>query len=417
MEHSIIGGRSVEGLLERFKRYVQVDTTAKDDTDQYPSSPGQWELARMLEGELRQIGLEDVSISEFGIVMATIPGNVPGAPTIAWLAHMDTSPEASGKGVKPIIHENYDGKDIVLPADPTKIIKVDELPQLKDMVGKTVITSDGTTLLGADDKAGVAVIMTVADHLMKNPDIKHGPIRVCFSCDEEIGRGADHIDPKDLNATAAYTLDGEGHGGIEAETFSADLATVTVSGHNTHPGFALGKMVNAIRICSEFIARMPWQTLSPETTSGMQPFMHPYVLEGGVDKAKVKILLRSFDTDDLATQADLLKKIAATLEAEFPKVKIDVDVKKQYRNMRDGLNKEPRAVEKAKQAMTNLGLDYKIESIRGGTDGSRLTEMGLPTPNLSTGMHNFHCALEFACLEEMEMACEVLVGLAQSWAE
>lgn len=404
-------------LCERFCRYVQVETTANEDTTDYPSSPGQWDLGKMLAEELKALNLENVSISEHGIVSATIPGNMSSAPVIAWLAHMDTSPEASGKNVKPTIHENYDGQDIVLPGDRNKVIRVEDAPQLRELTGKTIITSDGTTLLGADDKAGVAVVMTAADYLMSHPEIKHGPIRVCYSCDEEIGRGTEHIDIKELNAVAAYTLDGEGHGCIEAETFSADLATVTVTGYNIHPGLASGKMVNAIRICSEFIARLPWQTMAPETTSDRQQFMHPYVLEGGVEKAKVKILLRSFETPDLPQQAELLYKVAATLQAEFPKCKIDVSVTKQYRNMAEGLKKEPRAVAKAQQAMKNAGIEYAMGSIRGGTDGSRLTEMGLATPNLSTGMHNFHSPLEFACLEEMQMAVDVLIELAKEWSK
>ena len=404
-------------LLERFCRYVQVETTAVEETDDYPSSAGQLELGRMLVDELKALKLADVTMSERGIVMATIPGNQDNVPTIAWLAHMDTSPEASGKNVKPIIHKNYDGKDIVLPGDSKQVIRVEDAEQLKEMVGKTIITSDGTTLLGADDKSGVAVVMTAADHLMAHPEIKHGPIRICYTCDEEVGRGTDHIDLDALGAIAAYTLDGESHGMIENETFSADLATVTVNGHNIHPGLATGRMVNAIRIAGEFISRMPWQRLAPETTSGREGFMHPYILKGGCDVTHIRIILRSFETAELPKQAKLLGQIAATLEAEHPRVKIDIDITEQYRNMAEGMNKEPRAVGKVEQAMKNLGRDYQLESIRGGTDGSRLTEKGLPTPNLSTGMHNFHSPLEFACLEEMQQAVEVLVELAQCWAK
>ena len=404
-------------LLERFCRYVQVETTAVEETDDYPSSAGQLELGRMLVDELKALKLADVTMSERGIVMATIPGNQDNVPTIAWLAHMDTSPEASGKNVKPIIHKNYDGKDIVLPGDSKQVIRVEDAEQLKEMVGKTIITSDGTTLLGADDKSGVAVVMTAADHLMAHPEIKHGPIRICYTCDEEVGRGTDHIDLDALGAIAAYTLDGESHGMIENETFSADLATVTVNGHNIHPGLATGRMVNAIRIAGEFISRMPWQRLAPETTSGREGFMHPYILKGGCDSTQIRIILRSFETAELPKQAKLLGQIAATLEAEHPRVKIDIDITEQYRNMVEGMNKEPRAVGKVQQAMKNLGRNYQLESIRGGTDGSRLTEKGLPTPNLSTGMHTFHSPLEFACLDEMQQAVEVLVELAQCWAK
>jgi len=406
----------MDTLLDRFCRYVKVETTAVEDTKDYPSSPGQLELGKLLMEEMKAVGLEDVQPLEGGIVMGTLPGNVDGAPTIAWLSHQDTSPEASGKDVKPNIIENYNGEDIVLPGDKSRVIKVNEFPQLKDLKGKTIITSDGTTLLGADDKAGIAVIMTAIDHLKRNPDLKHGPIRVVFTCDEEVGRGTDKVDIKKIDVTAAYTLDGEGEGGIENETFSADLATVTVTGFNIHPGFGYGKMVNAIRYAGEFLARMP-KELSPEMTKERQPFVHPYVLTGGVDKATIKILLRSFETPDLAKQAALLKDIAAAVMKDFPKVKIDIEVKKQYRNMIEHLEKEPRACKLAAEAVKKIGLDVKYESIRGGTDGSRLSEMGLPTPNLSCGMHNFHSPLEFACLDQMETGVKVLVELAQFWGK
>jgi tripeptide aminopeptidase len=406
----------MDTLLDRFCRYVKIETTAVEETKDYPSSPGQLELGKLLGEEMKALGIQDVGHHEGGIVMGTIPGNVDGALTIAWLAHQDTSPEASGKDVKPNIIKDYDGTDITLPGDKTKIIKVDEFPQLKELKGKTIITSDGTTLLGADDKAGVAAIMTAAEHLLKNPDIKHGPIRVVFTCDEEVGRGTDKVDIKKIDANAAYTLDGEGEAGIENETFSADLAVVAITGFNIHPGFGYDKMVNAIRYAGHFLARMP-KELSPEMTKERQPFVHPYVLEGGVDKATIRILLRSFKTEDLPEQAKLLKDIAASVMKDFPKVKIDVEFKKQYRNMIEHLEREPRAVQLAEQAIKQAGLKPKFQSIRGGTDGSRLSEMGLPTPNLSTGMHNFHSPLEFACLEEMDSASKVLIELAQLWGK
>ncbi len=404
----------MDTLLDRFCRYVKVETTAVEDTDSYPSCPGVLELGKMLTDELRAIKLEDVSHDEFGIVMGTIPGNMD-APTIAWLAHMDTSPEASGKDVKPNIIKNYDGKDIVLPGDKSNVIKVEDTPELTNLAGKTIITSDGTTLLGADDKAGIAVIMTVAAHLMANPDIKHGPIRVVFTSDEEVGRGTDKVDIKKINATCAYTLDGSGEGELENETFSADLATVTISGYNIHPGLATGKMINAIRLAGEFITRLPWHTLAPETTADKVGFLHPYTMEGGVPEVKLRVLLRSFHTPDLADQAEILRHIAATVQAEHPKAKIGVEIKTQYRNMKEYLDKEPRSVELAAAALKKCGVEPKFASIRGGTDGSRLSEMGLPTPNLSTGMHNFHSVLEFACLEEMESATKVLIELARLW--
>jgi tripeptide aminopeptidase len=406
----------VDTLLDRFCRYVKVDTTAVEEPVKYPSCPGQFELGKILAEEMKALGLQDVNTSEFGIVMGTIPGNVEGAPTIAWLAHMDTSPEASGKDVKPNIIKNYDGGDITLPADKSKVIKVAETKGLAELKGKTVITADGTTLLGADDKAGVAVIMTTAAHLMANPNIKHGPIRVVFTTDEEVGRGTDKVDIKAINAQCAYTLDGEGAGELENETFSADLATVTITGVNIHPGLAFGKMVNAIRVTGDFLSRLP-REMSPEATKDRDGFLHPYVLEGGVPEARIKILLRSFDSNELPKQAAILKELAAATEKDWPRVKINVEVTKQYRNMVEALNQEPRAVKLAEQAFKNIGVPPKFASIRGGTDGSRLSEMGLPTPNLSTGMHNFHSPLEFACLEQMESAVKMLTELAQLWGK
>jgi len=405
----------VDTLLDRFCRYVKVDTTSVEETDKYPSSPGQLELGRMLAAELRELGLQDAAVDEYGVVMGTIPGNVDGAPTIAWLAHMDTSPEASGKDIKPIIHRSYDGQDIVLPGDSGKVIRVAETRGLAELKGKTLITSDGTTLLGADDKCGIAVIMTAAAQLAGNPKIRHGPIRVVFTCDEEVGRGVDKVDIKKINAICAYTLDGEAAGELENETFSADLATVTITGVNIHPGLATGRMVNAIRLAGQFISRMPWHRLAPETTAGRDGFLHPYVIEGGVPEVKIKILLRSFVTAELAEWARILQTIADSVAAEHPRAQIKVEVTKQYRNMIEHLEKEPRAVQLAAQAYRKLGIEPAFRSIRGGTDGSRLSEMGLPTPNLSCGMHNFHSPLEFACLEEMETAVRVLIELAQLW--
>jgi tripeptide aminopeptidase len=407
----------VNTLLDRFCRYVRVETTAVEDTKDYPSSPGQFELGKILAEELKDMGVEDVEIDKWGIVMGTIPGNVKNAPTIAWLSHMDTSPEASGKNVNPIVHRKYDGKDIVLPGDKTKVLRVDKTDGLANLKGKTIITSDGKTLLGADDKAGVAVIMTAADHLMKSKNIKHGPIRVVFTCDEEVGRGCDKVDIKKINATCAYTLDGEGAAEVEGETFSADVATVTITGVNIHPGFAKGKMVNAIRLAAQYIDRLPWHRLAPETTSGRDGFLHPYIIEGGVPEVKIRILLRSFVTAELKDQAKVLKTVAETLEFEHPGAKINVDIKKQYRNMAEAMKKEPRAMKLAAEAVKKAGYEPKFQSIRGGTDGSRLSEMGLPTPNLSVGMHNFHSPLEWACLEQMQSAVDILVELAKLWGK
>ena len=369
----------MNGLLDRFLRYAKIETGAKEDSETYPSTECQLDLCRLLKDELTKIGAADVEMSDKGIVTATVPATAKKeVPTIAWFAHVDTSPEFSGKDVNPIIHRDYDGKDIVLPNFKERVIRVAETPELKQVKGKTVITADGTTLLGADDKSGVAVIMTVAEHLLKNPNIPHGPIRICFTCDEEVGHGVDHVDVEQIGATVGYTLDGESEGIIDTETFSADQAIVTVTGINTHPAEGKGKMVNAIRILSDFISRMPWQWLSPESTDKRDGFLHPYILEGGVPEASVKILLRDFDSALLAPKAELLGQIAATLEAEHPKCKINVEIKEQYRNMAEGLKKEPRAVAKAQEAMKAVGVKPKLNIIRGGTDGSRLTERVCP---------------------------------------
>ena len=405
-------------LLDRFCRYVKIDTMAVEGSPTYPSSPGQLELGKILTGELRELGLRDAEQDTHGIIMATIPATTErNVPTIAWFAHQDTSPETTAKNVKPTIHRNYDGKDIVLPGDPSKVIRLSENADLARCAGKTVITTDGTTLLGADNKAGVAVIIETAKHLLAHPEIEHGPIRICFTCDEEIGHGVDHVDLKKLGAVVGYTLDGMAEGEIEGETFSADKATVTITGVNIHPSIAKGRMVNAIRLAGLFLARMPRASLSPETTADREGFIHPYGIEGGVGETKLQFLLRDFDTSKLAIEAELLRTIGRLIETEFPGAKVKVEVLKQYRNMADGIKKEPRAMDYAIEAMKRAGFEPKILSIRGGTDGSRLTEMGLPTPNLSTAEHNPHSPLEWTCLEEMESAIKVLVELAKVWAK
>jgi tripeptide aminopeptidase len=404
-------------LLDRFCRYVQIDTQADEKAVAYPSSPGQLELGRLLTAELRALGISDAVHDEHGIVMATIPSNVQSSvPTIAFNAHLDTSPETSGRGVKPIVHRNYDGNDVVLPGDPKKVIRVADCPELAAVKGKTIVTTDGTTLLGADDKAGLAVIMELAAFLSAHREVPHGPIRLCFTCDEEIGRGVDHVDLKKLGAHVGYTLDGGGVGEIDYETFSADLATVTVTGTNVHPGIAKGRMVNAIRLAGLFLDRLPRLTQTPETTEGRDGFLHPYRMEGGVAEVAMRILLRDFDTPVLAQRAAILREIAHLTMLEYPSCRIEVKVTPQYRNMADGLKKEPRAISYAQEAMRRAGLEPKLTIVRGGTDGSRLTELGLPTPNLSTGEHNLHSPLEWTCLEEMETALRVLVELVQVWA-
>jgi tripeptide aminopeptidase len=405
-------------LLDRFCRYVRIDTTAVENAGTYPSSPGQLELGRMLVKELHAIGIRDAVQDEHGIVLAAIPATVShNAPTIAWIAHLDTSPETTGRNVQPIVHENYDGCDIALPGDPSKTIRVGDNPELLRLKGKTLVTTDGTTLLGADDKAGVAVIMEAAAQLFSRPELPHGPIRICFTCDEEIGHGVDHLDLQKLGAVAGYTLDGGGQGEIDGETFSADLAVVTIRGVNIHPAIAKGRMVNAVRLAGLFLDRLPRLSQSPETTAEREGFLHPYRMEGGVAEVSLRILLRDFNTPRLADRAELLRAVARTITAEYPQASIDVNVTPQYRNMAEGLAQEPRALAFAQEAMRRAGLEPKLTIVRGGTDGSRLTELGLPTPNLSCGEHNLHSPLEWTCVEEMATAVCALVELAQVWAE
>ena len=403
-------------LLERFLRYVRIDTKADEKSTTYPSSPGQLVLGAMLRDELLALGLTDAVQDEHGLVFATVPGNVDGAPTIAFNAHVDTNPENSGKDVDPQVVRDYKGGDITLPKDPTKVIRVSENPELNGLIGKTVITTDGTTLLGADDKAGLAVIMEAARILMANPAIPRGPVRIVFTCDEEIGFGVKHLEPAQIGSVVAYTLDGAASGEIEDETFSADAATVTITGVNIHPSIGKGRMVNAVRLAAMFIDRLPKRRLSPETTDGRDGFLHPLTVEGGAGQVKVGFLLRDFDTAQLAVQADLLREIARQVERDYPEAKVQVDVRKQYRNMRDGIAKLPEAITHAAEATRRAGLEPKHKIIRGGTDGSQLTEKGLPTPNLSTGEHNPHSPLEWTCLEEMEAAVRVVIELCQVWA-
>ncbi|QDT26943.1 peptidase T [Gimesia panareensis] len=408
----------MDTLLDRFLRYVKVDTQSDETSPSFPSTKKQLVLSKMLCEECEQLGLEDVTINEYGIVMATVPGNVDGdVPAIGWVAHVDTSPEFSGTNVKPVVHENYDGSDLVLPGDPSRVLRVSEEPRLKQMVGKTVITTDGTTLLGADDKSGVAVMMSAAAQLMGDPSILHGPIRLCFTCDEEIGRGIEKLNLEAFGVCCAYTLDSDGSGRIDSETFSADQAVITVRGVNTHPSVGKGVMVNAIRILSDLISSLPTETLSPETTDGRDGFIHPYHIEGGVAEASARLILRDFETEKLAEYAGLLDSLAEPLRQKFPRAEIKIEVHKQYRNMRDGLVKEPRALEKAIEATRAAGLEPKLDIIRGGTDGSLLTEKGLPTPNLSSGQHNPHSPLEWTTVEEMQQAVDVLVQLAILWGE
>ena len=402
-------------LLERFLRYVRVETTAAPGSTRSPSSDGQMRLGSQLADELRQLQLADVNHSEHGVVSATVPPTVSGdLPVIALVAHLDTSPEAPGANVRPQVIDSYDGGDIPLPSGA--VISADAYPDLLSMKGHTLVTTDGTTLLGGDDKAGVAIIMELVQTLMEQPSIPRGPVKIVFTCDEEIGHGTDHIDVDGLGATVGYTVDGGGQGVIDHETFSADAATVTFTGHNIHPAIAKGRMLNSIRAAADFVSSLPRHRQTPETTEDREGFVHVHDITGGVGQTVVELILRSFETEDLTAYADQLRGLADAATDHWPGVRAEVAVRRQYRNLRDGLAKLPEAIDFAEEAFAHLGVECRREIIRGGTDGSQLTEKGLPTPNLSSGQHNIHSVLEFANVNEMLVATRHLVELVQLWA-
>lgn len=406
-------------VLDRFLRYVRMDTQSKEDSDTYPSTAKQWDLLRLLVEELKAIGVEDAAIDEYGYVMGTIPATTTkkNVPTIGFLAHVDTSPEMPGDGVKPVLWKDYRGQDLVLPDDPTAVLRRADNPHLEEQIGNTIVTASGKTLLGADNKAGVAEIMAAAEYLIAHPEIAHGPIRIGFTPDEEVGNGTKHFDVAKFGAACAYTMDGETLGEIEMETFSADLMTVTFQGFNTHPGYAKGKMVNAIKVAASFLDRLPKDGLSPETTSGYEGFVHPYVVDASVEKTSIKLLIRDFKTPGLADKEALLEKLAHETVTDWPGASVTTTVLEQYRNMREVLDKHPQVVENAREAVRRVGLEVRERPIRGGTDGSRLCFMGLPTPNVFAGEHNFHSRLEWVSVEDMEKAVEVIVEIAKVWEE
>ena len=406
-------------VAERFLRYVQIDTQADPTSETTPSSEKQKDLSRLLVAELLEMGIEDAEIDEFGYVYATIPANTdkPNIPTICFCSHVDTAPDASGTGVKPIVHRNYQGADIVLPDDPTQIIRLSDYPYLKTQFGNDIITASGLTLLGSDDKSGVAEIMSAAFFLKNNPSVKHGKIRLLFTPDEEIGRGVDKVNMEKLAADIAYTLDGGPIGDIENETFSADGATVTIQGVSSHPGYAKGKMENAIKIASQIVAALPKTELSPETTDGKQGFIHPVKIEGALENAIVTFILRDFDNEKLMEKGDILRGVVARVLRNYPNSKADIKIFEQYRNMKSVLDARPEIVENAKEAIRRAGLTPNLGSIRGGTDGSRLSFMGLPCPNLFAGEQAIHSRHEFVSVQDMEKAVETIVHLAAIWAE
>ena len=408
-----------EAVLDRFLRYVKIDTQSAEDQNSVPSTKKQFDLANLLADELKKLGVENVRVSEFGIVYGMIPGNLADnskVPTIGFISHMDTSPAVSGAGVNPIIHKNYQGGDIVLPNDKTQVITVEKNPVLKGLIGDDIITADGTTLLGSDDKAGIAEIMTMIDILRRNPQIKHGNIAVAFTPDEEVGGGIDKFDVEGFGAKFAYTVDGEELGEISNETWSARTATVTFKGKSTHPGTAKGIMINSTYAAADFLTRFPKDML-PETTEGRVGFVHPYSSTLDIEESSVKILLRDFEVSGLEAKEAILKKMIARTQKKFPDVKISMDVRVGYLNMKEVLKDYPELTDNAIEAAKRAGLTPQIRAIRGGTDGSNLTFRSLPTPNLFTGGSNFHGKLEFNSRKGLEKSTETLVNLVQIFAE
>jgi tripeptide aminopeptidase len=405
-------------VLDRFLRYVAIDTRSDDRSSTCPSTPGQLALMRILADELRGMGAADVVLDEHGYLMATVPASVHDGrvPAIGFIAHVDTSPELPGHGVRPIVHRAYDGRDIVLPDDPSAVLRLSENPALAGQFGNDIVTASGRTLLGADDKAGVAEVVTAAAYLLEHPEIPRGPIRIAFTPDEEIGRGADRFDVARFGAACAYTLDGGSRGELEYESFSADAVTLTFGGFNTHPGYARGRMVNAIKLAARFIDRLPGDRLSPETTSGYEGFLHPYQVEASVDRTRVRLLVRDFATPGLREKEALVEALARDVVAAHPGATLNVEIEESYRNMREVLDRHPGVIERAREAMRRAGVEPVEKPIRGGTDGSRLSFMGLPTPNLFAGEHNFHSRLEWVSVQDMEKAVDVVVQLAQVWA-
>lgn len=410
-----------ESAMSRFLRYVKIDTQSADDQPAPPSTKKQLDLARLLKEELDDMILLDVRISEWGIVYAMLPGNLPDnskVPTIGFIAHMDTSPAVSGANVNAIIHKNYQGGDIVLPNDKSLVISVAQNPDLKNMIGDDIITADGTTLLGSDDKAGIAEIMTMLDILKQNPQIKHGNIAIAFTPDEEVGGGIEKFDIEGWGAKFAYTVDGGPLGDISNETWSARTATVTFQGKSTHPGTAKGIMINSAYAAGDFLSRFPKMVKNrPETTEGREGFLHPYTATMSEEVSTIKILLRNFDISGLAAQEEAVKKVIAQTQKAYPNVKISYKSELGYLNMKEILKDHPQLTDYAIEAAKRAGVESKLRPIRGGTDGSRLTAMGLPTPNLFTGGHNFHGKLEFNSRKGLEKSTETLVNLVQIWAE
>jgi len=403
---------------ERFMRYVQIDTQADPESDTFPSTEKQKNLGNILAQELKEMGASEIDFDEYGYVYATIPSNIEkDVPVICFCSHMDTAPDCSGTNVKPILHEKWDGSDIVLPDDASQVITTAEHPYLKERIGDDIITASGTTLLGADDKAGVAIIMDLAQILLNDSSIKHGKIRILFTPDEEVGRGVNHVDMKKLGADFGYTLDGGERGSLEGDTFSADGATITIHGVSAHPGYAKDKLVNSLKIAGEFLDALPKAEWSPETTEGAQGYVHPVSMKGIAEKTTIDFIVRDFTTQKLEEHESRLKKILDETMAQHPKAKVDIVIKEQYRNMREMLDKHPEVEANAAKAMERAGIEVQTKLVRGGTDGSRLSFMGLPCPNLFTGEMAIHSKHEFVSVQDMQKATDMCVELVKIWGE
>lgn len=405
-------------VTERFLRYVQIDTQSDPESQSVPSTEKQKDLSKLLVKELLEMGIKDAHLDEFGYVYATLPSNThKEVPVICFCSHVDTSPDCSGKNVNPVVHYKYHGQDIILPADSSQILSPVAHPELLNQIGNDIITADGTTLLGADNKAGVAEIMDAVYQLMQHPEIKHGTIKILFTPDEEIGRGVNHVNIQKLGANYGYTIDGETAGHIEDETFSADGVILTINGISTHPGFAKNKMQSAIKIASDIIHALPKETLSPESTEHKQGFIHPVSINGLIEKTVVNFIIRDFETDLLKKHESLLEEIVKSEITKYPGASYELEVKEQYRNMKEILKHHPKVTEYAVEAVKRSGLNPVQSSIRGGTDGSRLSFMGLPCPNIFAGEHAFHSKLEWVSVQDMHKAVDTIIHLAAIWEE
>lgn len=404
-------------VAERLMRYVQIDTTADPDSTSFPSSEKQKDLGRLLVKELLDLGVSDAEMDEWGYVFGTVKGNFSNVPTICFCAHMDTAPDCSGTNVKPILHENYDGTPITLPDDETQVITTERHPYLKEKIGDDIITASGLTLLGADDKAGVACIMDFVEYIQKNPTTPHGDIRILFTPDEEVGRGVDHLDMKKLNADYGYTLDGGVLGSIEDESFSADGVKIVIHGVSAHPGYAKGKLVNALKIAGEILDVLPKDSWSPETTVGREGFVHPVAFKGIAERAEIDFIIRDHDTSKLSVYENKLQDIATQIASKYEGALLEFQIKEQYRNMKEVLREVPFVTDYVIEAMEEVGVVPRPVIIRGGTDGSRLSFMGLPCPNIFTGEMAIHSKHEYCSVQDMEKAVKTMVKLAEKWTK